>query len=95
MQSVVLSPASLVRLLLVSCQNIILLLLLLYIFNFFYTVSNLFLPTICEISWPIEIDDSETPLGTDIAFYKKNLPDIPDMVPFMLSPLYTSEVTAM
>lgn len=51
-----------------------------------YAVSNF--SSVCEISWPIQINDTETPVATDIAFYKKNLPNIPDGAVYIVFFIY-------
>ena len=62
----------------------------------FYAVSNFPVPNVCQISWPIQIDDTETPVATDISFYKKNLPNIPDGAVYIVVFIYlTSNAGAL
>ena len=59
-----------------------------YYCKFFNAAIDLPMSNICAITWPIQIDATETPVATDIAFYKKNLPNIPDGAVYVIVFIY-------
>ena len=66
-----------------------------YYYEFFNAAIDFSIPNICEITWPIQIDATETPVATDIAFYKKNLPNIPDGAVYIIVFVYIYTSQAM